>query len=537
MIRKLLLCALIFTTCSTSTFAAEPMAVYGSAWLEQAGEYPVVHLRGTEREMGIQLGFLAGDRFQQQVDNLRSIGEHDVKDLAKIPDWLFIGLRRFIGLIYYAHYPQDIKDQIKGIVIGAKMRPEHFKLHAMDIAFMNSLIDLTGFVNAIAEKLGIQPSVARIMKWVGIPRINSNCDSMAVWGPRTQGGKTFQNRNTDIETGNGIEKLPLILIEKKDGAVPIASASITGMLGIFAGMNAYGVGVGQIWATSNAVKIWTPWQHQIRETFLQAHSASEAATLFSQMGRVGYGSNFVFADAGAGGDGSASEGFTVEANSKNLAIFSANDQNELKAQVGGKVYGLPLPYSVMRGDVSMDQKIRADQTSAAGPKGDPTTTGSYADRYKGLYDRIVAYEKAGVLMGVDETIAISRETAMKHSNLLNAVYANTDRNMWVAYSKMNDDGTTTQAFERDYVNVPFYQYLSTMELNGNQLTVKSYQPEKKRDLVVKLFRGKSLLDDSIHLTADQELVSLNVNTKTQAGDLLELRDRDTDQLVDRLEVR
>ena len=536
MIRKVLICFLVCSTFSFNSFAGEPLAVYGNAWLEQEGEYPVVHLRGTEREMGIQLGFLVGDRFQEQVNNLRSIGEHDVKDLAKIPDWLFIGLRRFIGAIYYTTYPKDIKEQIKGIVIGAKMRPEHIKLHTMDIAFMNTLIDLTGFVNAIAEKLGIQPSVMRIMKWVGIPAINSNCDSMAVWGPRTQGGKTFQNRNTDIETGNGVEKLPLIMIEKKDGAIPIASASITGMLGIFAGMNAYGVGVGQIWATSNDVKIWTPWQHQIREAFLQAHSASEAVTLFSQMGRVGYGSNFVFADAGNGGNGYESEGYAVEANSKNLAIFKSNDPRELDAKVGGKTYGLPLAYSVMRGDVSMDQTIRKDQPAAAGPTGDPTTTGSYGDRYRGLYDRILAYEKAGVLMGVDETIAISRETAMKKSNLLNAIYANTDRNMWVAYSKMNDDGSTTQAYQRDYVNIPFYQYLSTMEYDGSQvLTVKSYRPDKSRNLVVKLYRGKDLLDDSIRFTADRELLTLNV--KAQSGDLFELRDRETNALVDRLVAR
>lgn len=530
MFKKFLLCSLLLTTLSLQSFAGEPIAVYENAWLEQVGEYPVVHVKGTEYQMGVQLGVLIGDRFRDQVDSLRSIGEKQYKDLSKIPNWLFKGIRRTIGAIYYIHYPRSIKDQIDGIVWGAKQRPEHIKLHKMDIAFMNSLIDLTGFVSEIAEELHIKPTVFKVLRWVGLPMINSNCDSMAVWGPRTQGGKTFQNRNTDIETGTGVENYPIIMVEKRDGAIPIVSASITGMLGIFARMNAYGLGIGQVWATSKEVRVWTPWQHQVRETFLKATTALEAATLFSHMGKVAYGSNFVFADA-------FGDGYTVEATSKQLAVFKSNDPRELDAKVNGQSFGLPLPNAVLRGDVSMDIGIRAKQTAGDGPNGDPRETGSYNDRYKGLADRIVAYEKAGVLMGEAETEAISRETAMKHSNLLNAVYANTDRDMWVAYSKINPDGTTTQAFERDYINVPFYQFLSTLAYDGKSLTVKSYLPEKKRELVLKIVRGNKLLDDSTQFIADRELLSLDLKSVPLSGDLLELRDGKTNALVDRLVVR
>ena len=141
-------------------------------------------------------------------------------------------------------------------------------------------------------------------------------------------------------------------------------------------------------------------------------------------------------------------------------------------------------------------------------------------------------------MGVDETIAISRETAMKKSNLLNTIYANTDRDMWVVYSKINEDGTTTQAYEREYVNVPFYQYLSTLNFDKNHnLKVESYMTEKKRELTMKVFRGKNMIDDAIHFTADRKLISLNLKVKPLVGDMLELRDRNTNELVDRLLVR
>lgn len=111
-------------------------------------------------------------------------------------------------------------------------------------------------------------------------------------------------------------------------------------------------------------------------------------------------------------------------------------------------YGLPIADSVFRGDLSLDLNIRKRQIAAAGPDGDPRETQSYKLRYKGQWDRIVAYERDNVLIGQKEAEAISRETAIKKGNL--------------------------QAYEREYVNVPFHKYLVSISHSSKGLALKNW---------------------------------------------------------------
>ena len=530
---------IVFSLLAVSAAAAEPQAVYGNGWIDKSGEYPVLHLKGSEEEMGKQFGYLAGDILAAQMVNLKKIGEANSSAVQYIPNFLFNGARRLIGAVYWTTYPKDIQIHIKGIVEGAQARPDKIKLHRLDLAFVNSIVDLIAVVNAIGVKLHVVPALTDLIKFLGLPAIQTNCDSMAVWGPRTVGGKTFQNRNTDIGTGQGIERYPLMLVIKRDGAIPVVSQTFAGMLGVLAGMNAYGVGFGQVWTYSNEIKLHMPWQLQLRETLMSARNAREAVMTFGRMGNTGYGSNFVFADAGAGGDGSDSEGFSVETNANQFVVFEPNDPRELDAKWHGQVYGLPLSYSVMRGDVALDPTIRSQQVACNGPTGDPRAAGSYQDRYQGLYDRILAYEKSGTLMGKNEAIAISKETAIKDSNLMDAVYANTDRDMWITFAKINADGSETQAYSKEYENLPFYKFLSTLSYDSKvgRISIQSYMPEKKRDLSVKLLRDDRLLDDSVRFTADHEQLEISLREKPVKGDVLELRDEGSGELVDRLLVK
>ena len=523
---------------SASAFAGESLAVYGNGWIDKTGEYPVLHLKGSEEEMGKQFGYLAGDILAAQMVNLKKIGEANASAVQYVPNFLFNGVRRLVGAVYWSTYSKDVQTHINGIVAGAKSRPDKIKLHRLDLAFVNSLVDLTAIINAIGVKLHITPGITDLLKFLGVPAIQTNCDSMAVWGPRTEGGKTFQNRNTDIGTGQGIERYPLILVVKKDGSIPFVSQTFAGILGVLAGMNAYGVGLGQIWTYSKEIKLHMPWQLQMRDVFMSARNAREAVMTFAGMGNTAYGSNFVFADAGVGGNGSDSEGFAVETDAKNFAVYEANDSRELISTYKGQSYGLPLSYAVMRGDVAMTPAIRAQQTTGNGPTGDARTSSSYIDRYLGLYDRILAYEKQGILIGKDQAMAISKQTAIPDSNLMDAVYANTDRDMWVTFATMNADGSETQAFAKDYVNIPFYQYLSTLSFDSktNQISVKSYMPESKRDLVVHLLREDRLVGDSVRISADREELRVALSQTIVPGDVLELRDNSSGNLVDRLVV-
>jgi hypothetical protein len=85
---------------------------------------------------------------------------------------------------------------------------------------------------------------------------------------------------------------------------------------------------------------------------------------------------------------------------------------------------------------------------------------AYKKRYKGLYDRILSYEERGIKMSEIEVQTISVETASEDGNLMNVVYGNTDREIWVAYSKILPDGSVSQAYQNPFIHIPFWKYLS-----------------------------------------------------------------------------
>lgn len=460
-----------------------PTKVYGNGFLEYEGEVPVLHLKGSEFEMGKQYGFMAGDRIQANIENLKTIGESQVPQVKYLPNSVFTWLRKIVGFAFYVYFPSEVQEHIDGIIAGAK--ENGIKLSRYDIAFTNSVIDIVGIGAAIAKKGGIgdKEIEQKLLKIFGIEKFLQNCDSMAAWGPRTVDGKTFQTRNTDITTGAGIERYPIIIIYKTEGKIPFITATFSGMVGIFTGMNAYGVGLGQVWAFSDDVKLGTPWNISLRKFFAESKTAGEIVASMQAMKETTYGNNFVIADAG-GHDDAADTGFAVEMTAKKFAYFTQDDARELEVKYEGVSYGYPIANAVYRGDLALDPTIRSHQRAANGPDGNPREAGSYINRYKGQYDKIADFESKNVLIGQREAEYISRETAMKNSSLQTAVYANTDRDMWVSYAKIQDDGTVLQAYDRPYVNYPFYSYLSDLVNDNGEVKIHNWFKARNKLLLV-----------------------------------------------------
>lgn len=377
--------------------------------------------------------------------------------------------------------------------------------------------------------LGEKASEYNLLKVLGLSKFVQQCDSMAVWGPRTIGGKTFQTRNTDITTGAGIERYPMIIVYKADGKIPFVTAAFSGMVGIFTGLNAYGVGLGQVWAFSKDVKLTTPWNISFRKIFAESKSAKDVVTAMRKMNNTTYGNNFIVADGG-GHEDAADTAFVVEMTGKDVATFAQNDQRELAVTYQGVPYGYPIPNGVFRGDISLDPDIRSRQMSANGPDGDARATNSYIQRYKGQYDRIINFEETEVLMGHLEAESISRETAMKTSSLQTAVYANTDRDMWVSYSKILDDGAVIQAFEREYINIPFYKYLVDLKLEEGIVKIKNWFKPRTNLKLRFLSHNQITSEMTIDLLKDE---SISTGIKLGKGDVAELYDGEL--LIDRIE--
>lgn len=491
-------------------------------------DIPILHLKGTEYEMGRQYGALAADSILANIDNLKKIGESEQPDVKYLPNSIFTWLRKVVGFAFWIYFPSDVKDHIKGMVAGAK--EVGVKINKYDVAFVNAIPDIVGIAGGLMDRggLGEKDLENKFLRVLGLSKFIQQCDSMAVWGPRTVDGKTFQTRNTDITTGAGIERYPMVIVYKADGKIPFVTAAFSGMVGIFTGLNAYGVGLGQVWAFSKDVKLTTPWNITFRKLFAESKSAKEVIAGMREIQNTTYGNNFVVADAG-GHENPADTGFVIEMSGKNMATFVENDQRELISTYQGVPYGYPIPNGVFRGDLSLDPDLRARQLSAAGPDGDARGSNSYIQRYKGQYDRIMAFEQTETQMGHLEAESISRETAMKTSSLQTAVYANTDRDMWVSYSKILDDGSVIQAFEREYVNIPFYKYLVDLKKVNGIVKINNWFKERANLKLRLLSHNQVTSEQIIDLKKDE---SLSTGIKLVKGDVVELYDGEL--LIDRI---
>jgi hypothetical protein len=444
---------------------AEVIATYGEGWAEVNDGLKTLHLKGSEREMGRQYGYFVADEIENMLNVLRETAIKQEPKVKLLPNWAFRGIRRVLGWVWWTTFPKNVKDHLEGIIEGGKLREKPVKITKGDLGFINGLIDIAAIFRAGADSIESQvpgnpsPSAieraasAKLLQIMGLGGITVNCDTFAAWGSRTVDGKTFQTRNVDVPTGQGLETHPLIVVYKPEGKIPFVTAAVSGIVGLFTGMNAEGVAMGQVWAFSRKIGLQTPWQLQMRDVMMHARTGLEARDRMLSNRTLAYGSNFVLAGSGP------ADGWAIEGNAERMAWFGANDPRESELKFNGESVNIPLDEVVFRADVAFDPKVRSQQTAGKGPNGDPREAGSYKKRYKGQSDIILEYEAQGTKIGKVEAERISRDTAMRGGSMQVAVYANTDRDMWVAYSRMNPDGTVTQAYEREYQNVPFWRYL------------------------------------------------------------------------------
>lgn len=489
MIKNIFLICTLFFCLSGKGDSPKLLATYGNGWLEEESGLSILHLAGNDFEMGKQYGFLVGDRVRDTVSGLKEIARTEVDQAQWLPDSVFGWLRQAVGFVMWQTFSGRVKTEIRGMVEGAKERTPKVTLNKYDVAFMNSLIDLAGLFRANwTEPGGGGTPKLTALKVLGLEKLVTNCDSFAAWGSRTKDGKTFQTRNVDIGTGQGLEKFPLVVIAHPKDRIPYLSAAFAGMVGIFTGMNAYGVALGQVWAFSKDVNLTTPWQLEFLEIFQDVKTAAEAVARVKKRGKFIYGNNFVLSDSGEFASKSIERGYVVEGSGKRLSIFHPNDSRELELKFNGESVGLPMTEAVLRGDLQLDLKLRSRQIASNGPNGDPRTTSAYEQRYLGQAKRIKNYEEQNIKIAATEAQTISRETAMRDSSLQAAVYANTDRDFWVSYAKVRDDKTVIQAYDGTYQNVPFYKYLLQLKNRDGKLWIKNWAPIAQ-DILITLNRG------------------------------------------------
>jgi hypothetical protein len=90
------------------------------------------------------------------------------------------------------------------------------------------------------------------------------------------------------------------------------------------------------------------------------------------------------------------------------------------------------------------------------------------------------------------------------------------------------DGKVIQAYEQDYINIPFKDYLADLNLVNGEIIIKNWMKNRK-NLTLKVRNLQVVTDQKLELTSD-ELTSTAIYPAK--GDVVELYD--SEKLIDRL---
>jgi hypothetical protein len=459
--------------------AGRVVAIHGEGFLEisDSGQ-TVIHTKGTPYEMGYQYGALIGDQIAGIQKTIYTAAakylREEVPDLdLDIPPALIDFVELLGGALFRPYFRDFEIEHFQGMIDAMdRYHPGH-NMNVTKLIFLNSLVDAGGLL--------------------GGSRIN--CDSFAAWGSLTEGGKVFQTRNVDLFIGWGLEDFAVVEVAKQTNKIPLCNPAWAGHLGMASGMNARGLAIGQIWGFSSEKGIGRPWPMNLRQALQETWSSEAAAYWLRDEPHRTYGSNFIFADPTSG------FGVAVETTAQSWAMFYSMDPRERLLKYNGEILAIQIPDAVFRADTAFDLHIRSVQTAAKGPDGDPRTSGSYRNRYKGQADIIAAFRDRGILIGMDEAEHVSRETAMPDASLQCVVYGNSDLLMRVADAGKDAQGQPIGAYALPYRQYNFDRVAPVMnlELNREQfrtnsvlnlaVSTKNYGSAKKMNLIVVLEAG------------------------------------------------
>jgi hypothetical protein len=468
-------------------------AIYAKARLDTMetdyGPLYVLHVKGTPREIGLQYGYYLNDKIQKLFQGYADWVYRE----AGVPASAFSAALEPIWQRLQPQVPAEYIEEMDGIIDGAAdagVKLEHDLIGKMIAVSNVSDIDL----------MNLLPKEGENIPENGPQLAGFSCSSFAAWGSRTIDRKFFGTRNLDWTNDSGIQEYRLITVYQPVNGVGFLTVGYAGFIGALAGMNEYGITVGEIGsANANQTLDGKPWVLKTRDTLSYAQNLDRAIEAFS-MGPNTIGYNFVIGFGDPQGNGAAARACAVETNAEYTAVLYDNDPLEQNAHVidrdmnpvlneqGEKMYyGYPLPEAVYRADASFDPRIRKDQSSSHGPadaeydpasgyiSGDPRGSGAYENRYLPQYAMIKAlaegsgYSRDGreilpktdekQLIGLAESILIARTVAMD-SNVFSAIYGATDLDLMVAYEKGTGD-SWVRASDNEYFHLNLAELLQS----------------------------------------------------------------------------
>jgi isopenicillin-N N-acyltransferase like protein len=246
-VRAVLLLLLVISF--VGTVQAETVARCGKGWLETINGYPVLHLKGSPREMGFQHGALLKEHVQKNMHNLLEVkGDTTLVELGPIKVKPKAAIEAIIE-IQKPFIPKRYFEEMEGLAAGA------------DVSIRDARI--TNFIPELFH-----------------------CSGFALMNSATKNGKLLHGRVLDYAVDWGLQEHAVIIVAEPDGRIPFVNVAYAGFVGSVTGMNAEHVSIGEMGGRGLGHWQGVPMSLLVREVLETGSDLEKAIAVFRESPRT-----------------------------------------------------------------------------------------------------------------------------------------------------------------------------------------------------------------------------------------------------------
>jgi Acyl-coenzyme A:6-aminopenicillanic acid acyl-transferase len=292
--------------------------ILNGAWLEERENVTILHVNGSNYQMGYQHGYLLREKVQENIRAFLHFANTSISYDALLAKWDNLSV----------YVPQEYKDELQGIADGA------------NISF-----------NDIAVSIA------------AIEYADHGCYGIAAWGPATIDGKLYHARSFDLpstiqdpKTGRYAHENTVLIVRKPTNGSASLCPSIAGSFHTGGGMNEHGVALGiQICWSKDQTFQGNPYHFRVQQVLDYATTAENAITIVNTNRTHGF--NFIISQA------SPPEGFIVEQTANLTYNGTYNNSIESEHPFWG------IDHVVRRTNVFLEPTIAETQRKRLDPTG------------------------------------------------------------------------------------------------------------------------------------------------------------------------
>lgn len=229
--------------CSAAELSAQTVARCGQGWLELIDGYPVLHVKGSPREMGFQHGALLRDKVIANMRNILELkGETTLVEIGPLKVKPRQGIESIIE-IQKPFVPPKYFEEIEGLAAGSGLK-------VADVRAANFIPELF------------------------------HCSGFAIANAATKDGTLYHGRVLDYAVDWGLQEHAVLIVAEPDGGIPFVNVSYAGFTGSVTGMNAEHVSVGEM--GGGGLGFWTgvPMAFLVREVLEKGKDLETAIGIF-----------------------------------------------------------------------------------------------------------------------------------------------------------------------------------------------------------------------------------------------------------------